>query len=101
MLDNTYFIFTSDNGFHLGQHGLNYEKFTLYEEDVRVPFFIRGPGVPASVMTDYQITMVDVPTTILTLAGVYCLPDWQGRTASLPLVKEPWTESRNVRASCS
>eukprot|EP00955_Chlamydomonas_euryale_P000858 10055-Chlamydomonas_euryale.AAC.4 len=55
VLDNTYILFTSDNGFHLGQHSLLYEKFTLYEEDVRVPFFMRGPGLPAGVVTDYQV----------------------------------------------
>ena len=70
-LDNTYIIYTSDNGFHLGQHGIDYEKFTPYETDVRVPFFIRGPTVPAGVKTDYQATMVDLPATVLTLAGTH------------------------------
>lgn len=69
VLNNTYFIIASDNGFHLGQHGMSYEKFTPYEEDVRVPFFIRGPGIPQGVLTDYQITMVDLPATIVQAAG--------------------------------
>lgn len=69
VLDNTYIILTSDNGFHLGQHCMQYEKFTTYEEDVRVPFFIRGPKVPVGVKSAYQATMVDLPATILTLAG--------------------------------
>lgn len=55
LLDNTYIIFASDNGFHLGQHSMSYEKYTPYEEDVRVPFIILGPLVPEGVQTDYQV----------------------------------------------
>jgi N-acetylglucosamine-6-sulfatase len=44
-LSNTYIVFTSDNGFHLGQHRLPQGKQTAYEEDIHVPLVIRGPGV--------------------------------------------------------
>lgn len=40
-----------------------------YEEDVRVPFFMRGPGVPRGVKSDWQASMVDLPATIIKLAG--------------------------------
>ena len=40
-----------------------------YEEDVRVPFFMRGPGVPEGLISDYQATMMDVAATLVTLAG--------------------------------
>ena len=46
-LDNTYIFFTSDNGFHLGEHRLPRGKRTSYEEDIGVPLMVRGPGVPA------------------------------------------------------
>ena len=46
-LDNTYIVFTSDNGYHLGQHRFFDGKFQVYEEDIRVPLIIRGPGVQA------------------------------------------------------
>ena len=50
-LDNTYIFFTSDNGFHLGNHRLRVtapvDKKTPYEEDIGVPLMVRGPGVPA------------------------------------------------------
>ena len=46
-LDDTYIIYTSDNGFHMGQHRLFMGKTTAYEEDIRVPLAIRGPGIRA------------------------------------------------------
>lgn len=45
LLDNTYIIYTSDNGFHAGHHKLGIGKGTPYEEDLLVPFFIRGQCV--------------------------------------------------------
>jgi arylsulfatase A-like enzyme len=44
-----------------------------YETDVRVPFFARGPGIPGGIISDYQATMVDLPATILSLAGGWVL----------------------------
>lgn len=68
-LDNTYVIFMSDNGFKIGNHGVSKGKMTAYEEDVRVPFFIRGPGIPQGIISDYPATVCDVPATIVDLAG--------------------------------
>ncbi len=45
--DNTYVVFASDNGYHLGQHRMPAGKQTAYDEDIHVPFIVRGPGVPA------------------------------------------------------
>lgn len=70
-LDNTYIIFASDNGYHLGQHRLYAGKGTPYEEDIVVPFIIRGPGIPANLeIKDSIAGNTDIAPTIAELAGV-------------------------------
>lgn len=70
-LENTYIIFTSDHGFHLGQHRLRAGKGTFYEEDIRVPFVIRGPGIEAgTTLKEYLVGNVDFAPTVAELAGV-------------------------------
>ena len=70
-LDNTYVIFTSDNGFHMGQHRQRNGKDLPYEEDIRVPFLVRGPGIPAGqVINEFLVGNVDFAPTIAELAGV-------------------------------
>ena len=67
ILDNTYFIYTSDHGFHLGQYGMGYDKRQLYENDIRIPFIIRGPNVPKNKTTDVFALNVDIAPTIVDL----------------------------------
>ncbi|KAG2440650.1 hypothetical protein HYH02_010229 [Chlamydomonas schloesseri] len=70
LLENTIFMFTSDNGFKLGNHNVPREKFTWYEEDVRVPFLMAGPGVPRGVyVPEVAAAMTDLTATIAHLAG--------------------------------
>jgi arylsulfatase A-like enzyme len=70
-LDNTYIFFTSDNGFHMGQHRLRPQKATPYEEDVRVPLIVRGPGVAmGEVVAGHLTGNVDLAPTLAELAGV-------------------------------
>src|ERR671933_823260 len=68
-LDNTYLILTSDNGYHLGEHRLGAGKMTAYEEDMRVPLAISGPGV-ASGGVKHLVLNTDLAPTIADLAGV-------------------------------
>jgi N-acetylglucosamine-6-sulfatase len=68
-LDNTYIFFTSDNGFHMGQHRLLASKYTAYEEDIRIPLIVRGPGVPAGRVVDALASTVDLAPTFAQLTG--------------------------------
>ncbi|CAH1990327.1 unnamed protein product [Acanthoscelides obtectus] len=68
-INNTYFIFTSDHGFHIGQFSLPWDKRQPYETDIRVPFLISGPSIPHNTTDDYPISAVDLVPTILDLAG--------------------------------
>ncbi|HKH25825.1 MAG TPA: sulfatase [Acidimicrobiia bacterium] len=63
-LDNTYIALTSDNGFHLGQHRLPQGKITAFEEDIRVPLVVRGPGVPAGKRVDDFGANIDLAPTL-------------------------------------
>jgi N-acetylglucosamine-6-sulfatase len=73
-LDNTYIFFTSDNGFHLGEHRLRVtapvDKKTPYEEDIGVPLMVRGPGVPAQEVRQQLVLNNDFAPTIADLAEV-------------------------------
>jgi N-acetylglucosamine-6-sulfatase len=67
VLGNTYIFFTSDNGFHHGEHRIPGKKARPYEEDVRIPLLVRGPGVAAGhqahklvLNTDYLPTFTDL-----------------------------------------
>jgi N-acetylglucosamine-6-sulfatase len=69
-LNNTYIFFTSDNGYHLGQHRMTQGKRTAYEEDIRVPLMVRGPGIPANRVLKHQVLNNDLAPTFAKLAGV-------------------------------
>jgi arylsulfatase A-like enzyme len=68
VLDDTYLVFTSDNGYSFGEHRL-VGKGHLYEESIRVPLLVRGPDVEASGV-DRLTSNVDLVPTILEWAGV-------------------------------
>lgn len=78
VLDNTYIIYTSDNGYHMGSHRMQPGKRYHYEEDTLVPFFIRGPGIPAGSSSRQLATMVDIAPTMVQLAGGALRPDFDG-----------------------
>src|SRR5512133_2171327 len=69
-LANTYIIFASDNGFHLGQHRLAAGKGSSFEEDLRVPLIVRGPGIPAGRVLPHMAVNIDLAPTFADLAGV-------------------------------
>ena len=80
LADNTIVIYTSDQGFFLGEHGF-WDKRLMFEESIRMPFLIRIPGMksPGSVCDD-MILNIDFAPTLLDYAGVGPLPEMQGRS---------------------
>ncbi len=66
VLDETTIIVTSDQGFHLGEHG-EVGKLTLYEEVVHVPFIVVGPSFPAGSVNTRVVSLVDIAPTITKL----------------------------------
>lgn len=70
LADNTYILFTGDNGFHLGEHRLVYGKGEPYESDTRVPLLVRGPGVAAGAQREHGTHHVDLVATVADLAGL-------------------------------
>lgn len=78
--DNTLVIYTSDQGFFLGDHGL-YDKRFMYEESIRMPFLVRWPrGIKAGSVTRALAINCDFAPTFLELAGVPVPADMQGRS---------------------
>jgi arylsulfatase A-like enzyme len=69
-LDNTFIFFTSDNGYHQGEHLIDYGKNTPYEESARVPLFVRGPGVPAGSKVERLALNTDFAPTFADLASI-------------------------------
>lgn len=67
-LDNTLIVFTSDNGFLYGQHGL-IGKSAPYEGSIKVPLVMRGPGIPKGKTLSALVNNLDVVATIADLAG--------------------------------
>ncbi|MBI1747621.1 MAG: sulfatase [Acidobacteria bacterium] len=86
-LDNTYIFFSSDNGFHLGQHRLPPGKNTEFEEDLHVPLIVRGPGVPSGRVLEHMTVNIDLAPTFAELAGIPIPANVDGRSLR-PLLRE-------------
>ncbi len=69
-LSNTYIVFTSDNGLHLGEHRIVAKKWSAYEESIHVPLLMRGPGIPAGVSRSQMALNNDLAPTFASWAGV-------------------------------
>jgi len=80
LTDDTIVVYTSDQGFFLGDHGW-FDKRFMYEESLRMPFIVRYPRAikPGSVTKDFALN-VDFPETFLDYAGIDIPEDMQGRS---------------------
>lgn len=88
VLDDTIFVFSSDNGFLLGEHGM-IDKRTMHEDSIRVPLVVRYPerAKPGTVISE-QVLSVDLAPTLLELAGAEPLPKTHGASWARLLAEE-------------
>src|SRR6185503_2546045 len=86
-LENTILVFTSDNGYFYGEHGLSVERRLAYEESIRLPLLVRYPKIvkPGTVRDEIALN-IDLAPTLLELAGVAVPATMQGRSI-VPLLK--------------
>ena len=94
-LDNTIIIFTSDNGYLMGEHGIVNEKRWAYDESIRVPMVMRYPKLIApKTVQDALVLNVDIAPTLLDLAGVKSIVPMHGHSL-VPLLRDakaPWRD---------
>jgi len=106
-LDDTMIIYTSDNGFEQGQHRIPNGKQQPYEESLRVPLMIRGPGVPRGDTREQLSVNADLAPTIAAVAGTKpghvvdgesLLPDIAdpARRDGRPIVIENWCQTNET-----
>lgn len=85
MSENTYIIFTADNGLAIGDHGFM-GKNNMYDASMRVPMLMAGPGIPANTKVNAPVYMQDIMPTSLHIAGIP-VPDSIDFHNLLPLAK--------------
>jgi N-acetylglucosamine-6-sulfatase len=92
-LDNTYVFFTSDNGFHLGQHRLPAGKYTPYQTDIHMPMLVRGPGITPGSKISQLTGNIDVAPTLMELADASA-PPWVDGMSFAPWLRGTATPGR-------
>lgn len=94
-LENTYIVFTTDNGYHLGEHRLEAGKYMPYKEDANFPLIVRGPEVAEDVKRDELVLNTDFAPTVADLAGAQTPGFVDGRSFQ-PLLgagNAPWRDA--------
>ena len=85
---NTLVVFVSDNGWLQGEHRIPGDKFLPYEESLRVPFILRGPGIPGGRTVSSQVSNIDFAATILDVARARAGRTMDG-VSLMPAVRNP------------
>lgn len=92
--ENTIIIFSSDHGYHMGEHR-HYQKTTLFEESARVPLIISAPGMKnRGTRTRSLVEMVDFYPTLASLAGLPA-PDKIAGVSVVPVLNDPAAKVRD------
>jgi arylsulfatase A-like enzyme len=96
-LEQTYIVLSADNGYHYGEHRIALEKSSPYEESIRVPLVVRGPGVLAGRTIPALASLVDLAPTFAAW-GDAVVPDFVDGRSLAPLLDDnssptPWRHS--------
>jgi iduronate 2-sulfatase len=94
LYENTIIIFLSDNGYHLGNHGLG-NKITMHEESVRVPMFMHSPLLPVKgAKSEALVSSLDVFPILIDFAGAAAPPQLVGKSLR-PIMNAPESTVRD------
>lgn len=91
LAENTVVVLLGDNGYMMGERGVGGPgsrangKQVPYESSLRVPFIVQGPGLPKALASDLPVSSLDLPPTLLALAGVPVPDGWPGRDLTAAL----------------
>ncbi len=77
---DTYIVFSSDNGLHMGEHRLRPGKLTAFDTDIKVPLVVTGPGVPAGRTVNQMSENIDLCPSFEELAGAPVSPSIDGHS---------------------
>ncbi len=91
-LDNTVLIYTSDNGYFHGEHRIPKNKQRIYEESIRVPLLMRGPGIPRGVRVESLAINADLAPTVVDVANANPGVAMDGRSL-IPVANNPSIEN--------
>jgi N-acetylglucosamine-6-sulfatase len=89
LAQNTYIVFSSDNGLHMGEHRLMPGKQTAFDTDIRVPLIVVGPGVPAGRTVPAMAQNIDLCPTFERLGGARVGPNVDGHSLTELLHGQP------------
>jgi arylsulfatase A-like enzyme len=93
LADNTIIVFTSDHGYHMGEHGL-WQKMSLFEESSRVPLLIVAPGgTSKGAVAKSPVSHVDLFPTLAQLCGIKAPANLQGQSLA-PMLRDPQLAGR-------
>jgi N-acetylglucosamine-6-sulfatase len=95
--DNTYVVFSSDNGYHMGDFRLMPGKQTAFDTDVRVPLVVAGPGVVAGASRSEAVQNIDLTPTFQRIGGADVASTVDGRSILPILAGQPATDWRNAQ----
>jgi len=111
LAQRTVVVLLGDNGYMMGERGIGgpgsraVGKQVPYESSLRVPFLLRGPGVPKGLVSDLPVSSLDLPPTLLALAGLPAPDSWPRRNLMAALagkldVREAFAEWSDEESGC-